>query len=58
MGAKGGGAPGCSSKRKGMRKMGMKKMELLFYSKSIEMMDADSSISVIFPLVILLGSES
>ena len=48
---------GSSIKGKGMRKMGMKKMELLFYSKGIEMMDADSSVSVIFLLVILLASE-
>ena len=36
----------------------MKKMERVFYSKGIEMMDAYSSASVIFLLVILLASES
>ena len=54
-GAEGGGS---SSKGKGMRKMGMKKMERVFDSKGIEMMDAYSSASVIFLLVILLASES
>ena len=49
---------GSSSKGKGMRKMGMKKMERVFYSKGIEMMDAYSSASVIILLVILLASES